>query len=176
MVFPVSSVTPSIVTMSSNCAFRMSRGPISYNGESSSILCATVTGHKINNRSFSSSISVVTSRSDIWNGTVSPSSVTSFRMITILTWASSREDFLRSDTCKIGVRRSLRAPSGGCLFWRQALWRSYPTYEVEGAVSHCDDGVLAEHDGLASLFGHGELGEDDACHAGLNDHTQDALG
>ena len=35
--------------------------------------------------------------------------------------------------------------------------------------------LLAEHDGVGALLGPGELGEDDAGHAGLDHHTHDAL-
>ena len=49
------------------------------------------------------------------------------------------------------------------------------SYQIQGPVSDGDDGVFGEDDGLASVPWHGELGEDDAGHASLDDHAQDAL-
>ena len=43
----------------------------------------------------------------------------------------------------------------------------HPTEEVEDAVPHGDQGRLAEQDGLTPVGWLGELGEDNACHAGL---------
>ena len=43
----------------------------------------------------------------------------------------------------------------------------HPTEEVEDAVPHGDQGRPAEQDGLPPVGWLGELGEDNACHAGL---------
>ena len=51
----------------------------------------------------------------------------------------------------------------------------HPTQEVEDAVPHGDQGGPAEHDGLPSVGWLGELGEDNACHAGLDEDPGDAL-
>ena len=52
--------------------------------------------------------SVVTSRSLSWYGMVSPSSVTSFLMMTILTWASRSEDLRKSQTRQMRYSAPLR--------------------------------------------------------------------
>ena len=49
------------------------------------------------------------------------------------------------------------------------------SYQIKRPVSHGDDGILGEDDGLAAVPWHSELGEDDAGHASLDDHAQDAL-
>ena len=51
----------------------------------------------------------------------------------------------------------------------------HPTEEVEHAVPHGDQGGPAEHDGLPAVGWLGELGEDDACHAGLYEDPGDTL-
>ena len=50
-----------------------------------------------------------------------------------------------------------------------------PTEEVETTVSHRYQGVLAEENGLGPMGGLGELGKDDAGHAGVDEDTNDAL-
>ena len=52
---------------------------------------------------------------------------------------------------------------------------SHPTQEVVDAVPHGHQGGPAEHDGLPSVGWLRELGEDDACHAGLYEDPGDAL-
>lgn len=48
-------------------------------------------------------------------------------------------------------------------------------HDVELSIAHCDHGVLAEDDGFSSGSGNREFGEDDACHACLDDDSDDAL-
>ena len=51
----------------------------------------------------------------------------------------------------------------------------HPAQQVEGAVPHGDEGLVAEEDGLAAVRGLGELGEHDAGHAGLDEDAEHAL-
>ena len=51
----------------------------------------------------------------------------------------------------------------------------HPAQQVEGAVPHGDEGLVAEEDGLAAVRGLGELGEHDARHAGLDEDAEHAL-
>ena len=51
-----------------------------------------------------------------------------------------------------------------------------PAQQVESPVPHGDHSVFGKGDRLAAGPGHGEFGEDDAGHAGLDDDAQDALG
>ena len=46
----------------------------------------------------------------------------------------------------------------------------HPTEEVEDAIPHGDQGCPAEQDGLPPVGRLGELGEDNASHAGFYEH------
>ena len=50
-----------------------------------------------------------------------------------------------------------------------------PAKQVEGPVPHSDQGILAEEDRLGSVGGLRELGKDNAGHAGVDEHPDDAL-
>ena len=52
---------------------------------------------------------------------------------------------------------------------------AHPAQQVEGPVPHSDQGILAEEDRLGSVSGLRELGEDNAGHAGVDEHSDDAL-
>ena len=79
------------------------------------------------------------------------------------------------------MKRYYTLQLGTCLNARpfdrqQANEKSFQiTYQVQRSISECNDGILGEHDRLASVPWHGELCEDDAGHAGLDYHAQDAL-
>ena len=66
---------------------------------------------------------------------------------------------------------------GGDMALYQMGWPQvcHPTEKVEDAVPHGDQGGPAEDDGLPSVSWLGELGEDDASHAGLYEDPGDAL-
>ena len=50
-----------------------------------------------------------------------------------------------------------------------------PAKQVEGPVPHSDQGILAEEDRLGSVSGFRELGKDNAGHARVDEHPDDAL-